>query len=210
MKARPRKRLTLDERRIKILAAATRLFARKGYDGASMSGIAAAAGITKPVLYDHFASKDALFETLLRSIRDDLLAKGSAIGKSAVSEEHRFRTAVDAFFAFVEDQPEAAMILLIVPQGNPVTMKLSRAVQQGATTAIAKLLKSYLPPGGSWQYEAAGEFLKEGLHALALWWLSHPGPSRSEIVDLVLRACWMGFRSGEQETRRESARQSAE
>ncbi|HEY3679054.1 MAG TPA: TetR/AcrR family transcriptional regulator, partial [Bradyrhizobium sp.] len=174
MKSRPRKRLTLDQRRIRILAAATRIFARKGYDGASMSEIATAAGITKPVLYDHFSSKDALFDTLLRSIRDDLLAKGNAIGKSAVSEEVRFRTAVDAFFAFVEDQPDAAMILLIVPQGNPVTLKLSRAVQQGATAAISMLLKSYLPAGGTWQYEAAGEFLKEGLHALAQWWLDNP------------------------------------
>jgi AcrR family transcriptional regulator len=199
MKSRPRKRLTLDQRRIRILAAATRIFARKGYDGASMSEIATAAGITKPVLYDHFSSKDALFDTLLRSIRDDLLAKGNAIGKSAVSEEVRFRTAVDAFFAFVEDQPDAAMILLIVPQGNPVTLKLSRAVQQGATAAISMLLKSYLPAGGTWQYEAAGEFLKEGLHALAQWWLDNPEPSRDEIVDLVMKACWTGFRKAKKE-----------
>jgi AcrR family transcriptional regulator len=193
MKSRPRKRLTLDQRRIRILAAATRIFARKGYDGASMSAIAAAAGITKPVLYDHFASKDALFETLLGSIRDDLLAKGRAIGKSDAGEELRFRAAVDAFFAFVEAQPDAAKILLIVPQGNPVTVKLSRAVQQGATAGISRLLKSCLPAGGTWQYGAAGEFLKEGLHALAKWWLSHPGPRRDELVDLVMKACWTGF-----------------
>jgi AcrR family transcriptional regulator len=204
MKSRPRKRLTLDERRIRILAAATRIFARKGYDGASMSEIATAAGITKPVLYDHFTSKDALFDTLLRSIRDGLLAKGNAIGKSAGNEELRFRTAVDAFFAFVEDQPEAAMILLIVPQGNPVTIRLSRAVQQGATAAISKLLKSYLPAGGTWQYEAAGEFLKEGLHALAQWWLNNPGPSRNEIVDLVMKACWTGFQKGKKGALREA------
>ena len=158
-----------------------------------MSGIAGAAGITKPVLYDHFASKDALFETLLRSIRDDLLAKGRAIGQSTASEEIKFRSAVDTFFAFVEAQPDAAKILLIVPQGNPVTVKLSRDVQQGATTAISQLLKSYLPAGRTWQYEAAGEFLKEGLHALAKWWLSHPGHSRDSIVDLVMKACWTGF-----------------
>jgi AcrR family transcriptional regulator len=193
MKSRPRRRLTADQRRIKILAAATRIFARKGYDGASMSAIAAAAGVTKPVLYDHFASKDALFETLLCSIRDNLLAKGHAIGRSVAGEETRFRAAVDAFFSFVEDQPDAAKILLIVPQGNPVTARLSRAVQQGATAGISRLLKSYLPAGASWQYEAAGEFLKEGLHALAKWWLTNPGPSRDEIVDLVMTACWAGF-----------------
>lgn len=159
-----------------------------------MSAIAAGAGITKPVLYDHFASKEALFETLLCSIRDDLLAKGRAIGQSSASDEHRFRSAVDAFFAFVEGQPDAAKILLIVPQGNPVTLKLSRDVQRGATAAISRLLKSCLPAGRTWQYEAAGEFLKEGLHALAKWWLSHPGPSRDDIVDVVMKACWRGFR----------------
>jgi AcrR family transcriptional regulator len=196
MKSRPRKRLTLEQRRSRILAAATRIFARKGYDGASMSGIAIAAGITKPVLYDHFASKDALFETLLRAIRDGLLAQGRVIGRSPAGDDVKFRSAVDAFFAFVEAEPDAAKILLIVPQGNPVTVRLSRDVQQGATSAISQLLKSYLPAGASWRYEAAGEFLKEGLHALAKWWLSHPGPGRDDIVDIVMKACWIGFQRG--------------
>ncbi|MET0675500.1 MAG: TetR/AcrR family transcriptional regulator [Bradyrhizobium sp.] len=194
MKSSPRKRLTPEQRRSKILAAATRLFAAKGFDGASMSAIAAAAGITKPVLYDHFASKDALFETLLCQIRDGLLAKGKAVGKSSAGEEQKFRAAVDAFFEFVEAQPDEAKILLIVPQGNPVTVELSRAVQQGATAAISQLVKSHLPAGGSWHYEATGEFLKEGLHALAKWWMSHPGPGRGEIVDLAVKACWSGLR----------------
>jgi AcrR family transcriptional regulator len=206
MKSRPRKRLTLEQRRNRILAGATRIFARKGYDGASMSGIAAAAGITKPVLYDHFASKDALFETLLRSIRDDLLAKGRAIGQSSAGDDVKFRSAVDTFFAFVEAQPDAAKILLIVPQGNPVTVKLSRDVQQGATAAISQLLKSYLPVGANWQCEAAGEFLKEGLHALAKWWLIHPGPSRDDIVEIVIKACWTGFRPAKDKSRGDTGR----
>ena len=194
MKSRPRKRLTLEQRRGRILAAATRIFARKGYDGASMSGIATAAGITKPVLYDHFASKQVLFETLLRSIRDGLLAQGRATSQSS-ADDVRFRSAVDAFFSFVEAEPDAAKILLIVPLGNPVTVKLSRDVQQGATSAISQLLKSYLPAGASWQYQAAGEFLKEGLHALAKWWLGHPGPRRADIVDIVMKICWTGFQA---------------
>jgi AcrR family transcriptional regulator len=71
----------------------------------ALNAIAKAAGITKPALYDHFASKDVLFETLLCSIRDDLLAKGQGIGKSSTTEEHKFRSAVEVFFAFVEDRP---------------------------------------------------------------------------------------------------------
>lgn len=193
MKSTSRKRLTLEQRRNRILAAATRVIARKGYDGAAMSEIAAAAGITKPVLYDHFESKNELFETLLRLIRDDLLAKGHEIGRSSATDEARFRSAIDAFFAFVEAQPDAAKILLIVPQGDPAALKLSREVQQGATATISRLLKSSLPAAKRWQHEAAAEFLKEGLHALAKWWLSHPGPSRDAIVDIVMKACWSGF-----------------
>jgi hypothetical protein len=71
----------------------------------ALNAIAKAAGSTKPALYDHFASKDVLFETLLCSIRDDLLAKGQGIGKSPTTEEHKFRSAVEVFFAFVEDRP---------------------------------------------------------------------------------------------------------
>jgi AcrR family transcriptional regulator len=194
MKSSPRKRLTAEQRRARILAAATRLFARKGFDSASMNGIATAAGVTKPVLYDHFPSKDALFETLLRQVRDDLLARGRAIGRSPLSDEARFRAAVDAFFEFVEMQPDAAKILLIVPQGNPVTAKLSRTIQEGATAAISRLVQSYLPRGTAWQHLAAGEFLKEGLHALAKWWMQNPGPGRDEVVEIVMKTCWLGFR----------------
>lgn len=205
MKSSMRKRLTAEQRRTMILAAATRLFARKGFDGTSMSAIATAAGVSKPVLYDHFVSKDALFETLLRSIRDDLLTQGEAIGRVPVREEAKFRAAVDAFFAFVESQPEAARILLIVPQWNPRTVKLSRAIQAGATAAISRLLQSYLPNGESWQQVAAAEFFKEGLHALAKWWLHNPGPSRDDVVAIVMTACWTGFQNAGDASRRDAA-----
>lgn len=69
-------------------------------------------------------------------------------------------------------------------------------MQQGATAAISQLLKSYLPAGERWQYEAAGEFLKEGLQALAKWWLCHPGLSRDDVVEIVMKACWTGFQRG--------------
>ena len=72
----------------------------------ALNAIAKAAGLTKPALYDHFASKDVLFETLPCSIRDDLLAKGQVIGKSSTTEEHKFRATVEVFFAFVEEQSD--------------------------------------------------------------------------------------------------------
>ena len=56
-----------------ILAAALQVFARSGYSGTSMDGIAAEAGLTKPTLYQYFDSKEHLFTAMMVQKRDDML-----------------------------------------------------------------------------------------------------------------------------------------
>ena len=70
----PRRRLPAAERRELIEQAATRVFAEHGYAGASIDEIARRSGVSPPVVYDHFASKLALFTRLLERTRDELLA----------------------------------------------------------------------------------------------------------------------------------------
>src|SRR5215207_1499997 len=133
-------RLPGPERRHRILTAAIDAFASRGYDAASVSQIATAAGITKPVLYDHFASKRRLFEEAVEEIRDELIARGAEVmGRDAPIEE-RIRAAIDAFFAYVEERPAAARVLLVVPRGEPALAEVSRRVQAEATAGIAALL----------------------------------------------------------------------
>src|SRR5437764_5550411 len=140
MTSRARKRLSAAERRDVILAAAVRAFAAEGYDEATMDRIAARAKISKPVLYDHFASKQALFLAVLLSIRDALIGQGTAIAEAAGDPEEKFRRSVDTFLQFVEQQPDAARVLLIVPRGDAAAARLSRKVQAGATAGISRLL----------------------------------------------------------------------
>ncbi|SRR5713101_5889061 len=193
MKSRSRKRLTAGERRKKILAAAVRLFARKGYDGAAMEEIAGQAGITKPVLYDHFRSKQALFRAVLESIRDELLARGRSVAESPLELEAKFRASLDAFFEFVDERPEATRVLLTIPRSDPIAAKLSRDVQAGASAGIAKFLAVYLPASEPWRLQATTEFLKAGLHALAEWWLESPRLARADLLDVVMRCSWYGL-----------------
>ena len=71
-----------------------------------MDRIAALSKVTKPVLYDHFPSKEALFLGRSSSpIRDGLIAKGKAIAEAGDGPEQKFRRAIDAFLQFVEGQP---------------------------------------------------------------------------------------------------------
>ena len=180
-----RRRLTAEDRRAKILAAAVRAFAVNGYDNTSMNRIAVLAKVTKPVLYDHFSSKQSLFLTVLKSIRNGLIAKGKVIAEAGNGPEEIFRRSVDAFLQFIEQQPDAARVLLMVPRSNAAAVRISREVQAGASAGIACLLANIMPGSSPWRLLVAAEFLKEGLHAVAKWWLKHPGPSREELVNVI-------------------------
>jgi AcrR family transcriptional regulator len=78
------RRLTAEQRRIQLFAVALELFAQRGYRATTMDDIAEAAGVTKPLLYQHFSSKRALYLELVDSIAQDLLA---AIGRAVMQAE---------------------------------------------------------------------------------------------------------------------------
>jgi AcrR family transcriptional regulator len=103
-------RLPAAERRRQILDVALEVFARSDYHDTSMNAIAREAGVTKPVLYQHFASKHELFELLLSETGDHLLR---AIDSAVVDEEPRLRVEAGfrAYFRFFEDRPAAFTVL---------------------------------------------------------------------------------------------------
>jgi len=196
MKTTTRKRLSAAERRKKILSAAVSGFASDGYDNAKMDEIAIRAGISKPVLYDHFPSKEDLYLNVLQSIRDGLIAKGQSIAEEDVEPESKFRRGVDAFFWFVEQEPQASRVLLTTPS-DPEAAEITALVQAGATAKLTYLLADFLPEMKGQPLEAATEFFKQGLHALALWSLDRPRMKRTEIVDIVMRVVWTGLEIGD-------------
>jgi AcrR family transcriptional regulator len=89
------RRLPADQRREQLLEVALRLFAVRGFAATTMDDIAAAAGVTKPLLYQHFDSKRALYLELVDSVARDMLV---AIDK-ATSEADGPRQKVEAGFA---------------------------------------------------------------------------------------------------------------
>jgi AcrR family transcriptional regulator len=67
------RRLTAGQRRQQLFTVALELFARRGYRATTMDDIAEAAGVTKPLVYQHFSSKRSLYLELVDSIAQDLL-----------------------------------------------------------------------------------------------------------------------------------------
>jgi len=187
-----KKRLPPAERRLRILEAGTRTFARMGYGEASMEEIARASDVTKPVLYDHFNSKEALFVAVLESVRDRLLSEGEKASQAPVSRARQVRAAVEAFLTLAEDSPDAMKILVVVPRGNPQAAAAARAVQSTAVLGIAAMLKRTAPDAPEWRLNAAAQFILSGLHAIALWWLENGPVEKKALVDLTATLLWNG------------------
>src|SRR5881296_2838113 len=69
----PMRRLKAPQRREQLIEVATKLFAKWGYEATTTAAIAEAAGVTEPILYRHFDSKQELFVAIVRSVSEQTL-----------------------------------------------------------------------------------------------------------------------------------------
>src|SRR5690348_6621074 len=97
-----RRRLRREERESLMLDAAGEAFAARGFHGASMERIAAAAGITKPMLYRYFGSKEGLYAAYVRTSGRELVDNIRAPETRGDAPEVRLRAGIAAFLGYVE------------------------------------------------------------------------------------------------------------
>ena len=95
------RRLTAEQRRQQLFAVALGLFAQRGYRSTTMDDIAEAAGVTKPLLYQHFSSKRALYLELVDSIARDLLEAIERAVRDADGPRQQVELGFAAYFRLV-------------------------------------------------------------------------------------------------------------
>src|SRR2546423_8562856 len=100
------------ERRAAILDAALAVFAERGYHAASIDEIAREAGVSKALIYEHFASKQALWASLLDAQVAEIFRRLAAGAATAEPGEVRLPAGVDAFLTFVEERRGAWRMLV--------------------------------------------------------------------------------------------------
>lgn len=104
-------RLPAPERRRQLLDVSLDVFAERGFHSTSMTDVARVAGVTKPVLYQHFVSKEALYEELLNDVGDRLLLEIQTAVSAATSGRDRVHKGFRAYFRFVAADPSAFLLL---------------------------------------------------------------------------------------------------
>ena len=111
MKAPTRRRVPRAEREQQMLEVAEAVFAERGYQATSMDEIASRVGVTKPMLYEYFGSKDGLLAACLARSRQQLHDKTLAAVAAGGEPREVMLRAVRAFFEFVDDHAAAWAVL---------------------------------------------------------------------------------------------------
>jgi AcrR family transcriptional regulator len=174
-----KRRIPAAERRALILREAGRLFARHGYAGTRLDDVAAAAHVTKPIVYRHFESKKALYLALLAKHRDDLptfLRHGDV------------NAILDHWLGYVRENSHAWVMLFRDSSGDDEIREVRRAVSRRAREVLAGFIAeraaSSVPPE---QIEPTAELLTSGLAGLALWWIDNPGVPKPVVAAVAAR-----------------------
>ena len=104
-------RLPAAARREQLLTVALEVFARNGFHGTSMNEVAEAAGVTKPVLYQHFASKRELYLALLEEVGARLRTAIAKATADAAGPHEQVEKGFRAYFRWVADDRDAFLLL---------------------------------------------------------------------------------------------------
>ena len=100
------------ERRAQLLDVARRVFAASGYHSASMDSVAHEAGVTKPILYDHFPSTRDLYLSLLDADLASLHERVRTALDSPIGNRERIRASFQAYFDFVDEHAGGFRLLM--------------------------------------------------------------------------------------------------
>ena len=189
-------RMAAAERREQIAAVARGLFAERGYRAVGVEEIARRAGVTPPVLYDHFDSKRDLYAHLLEQQAEQLATRVARATGEVGGGKARLRAAFDAFFALAEEQP----LIAGDRAGDGELGATARRRDGQAHAALVEVLGSggrlfAGEPERERALDLAAQMVRHGLLGLSLWWREHPETPRAVLVDHAMDIAWTGLRA---------------
>jgi AcrR family transcriptional regulator len=182
-----------------IERAATEVFAEHGYRAASMDEIAKRSGVSAPVVYDHFQSKQDLHRRLLERHFADLRGIWGSHLLGDAPPEQRMAGTLDAWFGYVETHPYASRMLFRDTSGDPEVEAIHREVAARSREALLPLAAQVMAGAGNAgsgdreAVEMTWEVFRAVLQGLALWWHEHQHISRDQVVAVAMNSLWVGF-----------------
>lgn len=199
--SRKRVRMTGQERRAQLLDVGRSVFAKRGFEGSSIEEIAHRAGVSKPVVYEHFGGKEGLYAVVVDREVQRLIDEITA-GLDGSSPKALLEQAALAFLTYVEEEPDGFRILV---RDSPI------AASTGTLASVISDIASQV------EHVLAQEFKTRGfdprlapIYSQALvgmvglvgqWWLDAGKPSRQTVAAHLVNLAWNGLKDLEKKPR---------
>ncbi len=190
-----RKRMPRAERERQMIEVAESVFAERGYTAASMDEIAERVGVSKPMLYEYFHSKEGLLLACIAESRAELRKVTEESVAGATSPEDALRRGLLAFFVYIRERRQAWSLLRheMVLIGTSASDEIE-ATRRQQTDLIAKLMTGYLDLGSPLRVEAVAEFVVGACERLAIWCERHVEVTPERATDYAMDVLWSGLR----------------
>src|SRR4051812_40802785 len=161
-------RLKAPQRREQLMEVATKLFARNGYEATTTAAIALAAGVTEPILYRHFKSKQELFVAIVKAVSNqtmqhwqDLIAgvddPAEQIRRIALEMPQHMEKLADAYHVLhgaLATSRDKKVLAVMKEHYVQIEKFFSKVVAEGQKSAVFR--KNIQPRGAAWQLIITG------------------------------------------------------
>jgi AcrR family transcriptional regulator len=195
----PKKRLPRREREQQMLEVAERAFAEKGFHAASVDAIAEGSGITKPMVYAYFGSKEGLYRACMVRARERLFdALREGVDPTAKPDQQLWHGLL-AVFTFVERESGSWAVLLgEVTAGTGPFAGEGAEIRRELTLLVAELLRRAaqaegIGDDGMAMVEPIARSLIGAGESLAVWWADHPEESAEKVALVLMNVAWNGL-----------------
>jgi len=197
-----RRRLSSQARRGELLEAALQEFSSRGYYLTQMDHVAATAGVSKALVYQHFPSKEELFAAVTEQVVAGFMGRLPEVLDKAGDALGAWRGVVRLLCDLVTERPEA-WALVARHLDNPELGAPLRRLREQVGEVFAAVLANYYAPESGGALPAAEEVLEQArltvpllvgaLQGLMSWWLEHPEVPRRKVEARAVDFGWLGL-----------------
>jgi AcrR family transcriptional regulator len=173
-----------------ILRVAGQAFAQGGYDRASMDSIAELAGVSKPMLYAYFGSKEGLYVAYIERTGGELVQRLVNADRTD-GASGRLRAVISEFLGFVEEHRDGWTVLFReLTARQPIADQVAQ-LRAEIVGEVRRMLEGAPQDGGGGAWSGLAAPASEGIaeavvgagEALANWWLNKPEVPRDDVTD---------------------------
>lgn len=189
-------RLSGRERREQLIGVGRQVFADLGYAAASVEEIAERAGVSKPVVYEHFGGKEGLYAVVVDREVEDLLQRIVAALEDADHPRAAVEHAAMAFLTYIEEERDGFRTLVRDAPLGTSTGTLASVIGDVAAQAESLLADEF--SGRGYDPSLAPLYARALVGMVALvgeWWLEAGEPDRKTVAVHMVNLAWNGLKA---------------